>query len=138
MFKYAREKYPDARQLGDFKNNGRQEHMHYSDAWSSFVRYAQLISGTRRYNHALKYKNNPMMALACIALSGYCPSKTYIRSVGTVFRHLSKKYNLPLGYIDYPELLTHMKQYNPSRLTEQQIRARVKPAADAGFVRNFS
>lgn len=133
----ARSKYPEYRELGDFSNGGRQDHMHYADAWSSFVRYSQLISGTGRYRHALQYKDNPMMALACIALSGYCPSNSYIRSVGRVYRRLGKKYGIPIGHIDYPELVAHMKRHNPSRLTEDQIRERVASAARDGFVSGF-
>ena len=77
------------------------------------------------------------MALAVIALSGYCPSKTYVRSVGRVFQHLGRKYGLPVGRVNYPELLAHMKRYNPSGLTETQIKERLRSAARAGMVTGF-
>ncbi len=137
MNKLARSKYPEYKELGDFKNNGKQDHMHYSDAWSSYVRYSQLISRAGRYKHATKYTNNPMMALACIALSGYCPSKTYIRSVGRVLRGISRKYNLTLGVIDYNELIAHMKNHNASKLSVKQMTDRLRPAAKEGFVKGF-
>lgn len=137
MKRIVRSKYPNYRILGDFRDNEKQDHMHYADAWSSFYRYAQLVSRAGRYRHCMKFKDNPIMFSATVALSGYCPSETYIRKISSVIRRVARKHGMNAGYIDYPVLKAHMAQHNPSKLSKEQLNARLEPARRSGYVRGM-
>ncbi|MBN1494197.1 glucosaminidase domain-containing protein [Candidatus Peregrinibacteria bacterium] len=135
MRRIAGTKYPDHREYGDFSNRGKQDHEHFADAWSSFVRYAELMSKTGRYGRGVEaFRGNAMMIVATQALSGYCPSRNYIKTAGQVMRSYAKKYNIEIGRIDYPQLMEFMRRHNPERLSVEEINLRLLPAKKAGFV----
>lgn len=160
MNRIARTKYSNYQELGDFKNNGKQDHMHYADKWSSFVRYNQLISKAGRYKHGIQaFGHNPAMCIASNALSGYCPSNRYIKTGINVMHNLSRKYkqliagnpklqkmlgdvNLEVGYVDYQQLEQHFFPNGTDKkgrtgITHEKFRAMLEPAAQRGYVRGW-